>query len=70
MSGVEEQSTPAEGKTAIELMEPIVHDMGWLDSYGEAATVSMAVSLKRLADAVCGDDKNTGIHRVLREALQ
>ena len=28
---------------------------------------SIAISLKRIADAICGDERNTGIHRAILE---
>ncbi len=41
---------------AVALMEPIAAQLGFLDSLGEAATVSIAVSLKRIADALAPKD--------------
>lgn len=43
----------------IEKMEPEMKDLSFLDSIGEAATVSIAISLKRIADTlapVAGQD--------------
>jgi hypothetical protein len=37
---------------AVRAMESQVADLGFLDSLGEAAQVSIAISLKRIADAL------------------
>ena len=34
-------------------------------SVQEAAALSLAISMKRIADAVCGDDKNSGIAQAI-----
>jgi hypothetical protein len=31
----------------------------------ELGSISIAISLKRIADAICGDDLNTGIHKIM-----
>ncbi len=35
-----------------------------------AATLSLAISMKRIADAVCGDDKNSGIAHAIWDISQ
>jgi hypothetical protein len=43
----------------IDKMEPETKELGLLDTLGEAATISIAISLKRIADAlapVAGQD--------------
>lgn len=37
---------------AVSAMEPQTASLGFLDSLGEAAQVSMAISLKRIADSL------------------
>lgn len=39
-------------------------------SVGEAALVSIAVSVKRIADAIDGDQSKTGIHELLWQIEQ
>lgn len=50
---------------AISMMEPIVLDCPTLSSPSEAAQVSMAISLKRIADLLCGTDQTCDIVQYL-----
>lgn len=36
----------------------------------EAAQISIAISLKRIADAVAGSEHNTGMHRLMMEFMR
>ena len=40
------------------------------DTVNGVAAVSIAISLKRIADVVCGDDKRSGIIDVVYDAIQ
>ena len=49
--------------------EPNAQDPS-VGSLTEGATISIAISLKRIADAIVGDDRNSGIHRLIWELTQ
>ncbi len=50
---------------AIAGMEPITSELGFLSTMGEAATVSIAISLKRIADEICNQPDRPGLVCVL-----
>lgn len=41
---------------AVAKMEPVVSKLGFLGSIGEASEVSIAISLKRIADAIAPEN--------------
>ncbi len=56
--------TDAEIETLHAALEPASLPMG---NYEVGATLSIAISLKRIADALHGDDQNTGMKHALAE---
>jgi hypothetical protein len=56
-----EKSRAPEIAATISKMEPEVEALEFLDSLGEAATVSIAISLRRIADFLHGTPTNSGV---------
>ena len=52
---------------AVRLMEPAIAELGFLSSLGEAAQVSVAISMKRIADFVCGSAINADVVQYLSD---
>ena len=54
---------------AIAKMEPEILALSFLPSLGEAATASIAISLKRIADVIAGDDKHISFTDAVADAI-